>query len=183
MNQASQDGCHGAQARQEAGARHARLAREGRANLRVAALPPRKKVIFRFWRVRLGDPGEAAQIPPLTNPIQGSGRSLSVVYLTTDAMTSILRPGAGLIPSSTHSLLQPNKETSGGPTCRNFRLDIHPPHTRKSNAMHQGTSATCGTCLPPPPGLWDGRREHARWRPALYATLGRSCLFGRVTSC
>ena len=114
LNQASQDGCHGAQARQEAGARHARLAREGRANLRVAALPPRKKVrgaldppcaprptgcagargaqthrrtlaarrqtrgmdwIFRFWRVRLGNPGEAAQIPPLTNPIQDSGRS------------------------------------------------------------------------------------------------------------
>src|SRR5208282_810261 len=114
LNQASQDGCRGAQARQEAGARHARLAREGRANLRVAALPPRKKVrgaldppcarrprgcvgargaqthrralaarrrtrgmdwFFRFWRVRLGDPGEAAQIPSLTNPIQGYGRS------------------------------------------------------------------------------------------------------------
>jgi len=31
--------------------------------------------VFRFWRVRLGDPGEAAQIPQLTNPIQDSGHS------------------------------------------------------------------------------------------------------------
>ena len=105
------------------------LTRKERASLRVAALPPRKKVrgaldppcaprptgdvgargaptdrpalaarrrtrglvwVFRFWRVRQIDPGEARQIPPLTNPIQYSGRYLSTgnAWLAGDGLPS-----------------------------------------------------------------------------------------------
>jgi len=65
-----------------------RLARGGRedvsgrggAQTHRRALAARRRTrgmdwFFRFWRIRLGYPGEAAQIPPLTNPIQGYGRS------------------------------------------------------------------------------------------------------------
>ena len=43
QRQASQISCHGAQARPMVGAHHAHPAREERARLRMAALPPRKK--------------------------------------------------------------------------------------------------------------------------------------------